>query len=230
MIHSWDEKGYDTVLVSVNISRAGIYQSNLADILMDLVHRYELHPSRLHLEIIESAYTENPEQIISTVKRLRDLGFMVEMDDFGSGYSSLNMLNEMPIDVLKLDMKFIQNETAKPVNQGILQFIMNLARWMGLRVIAEGVEKKEQLDRLREIGCDYVQGYYFAKPMPCNDIELIVKKGNGKQELGEQGPVEEMSSLPILLIVDKDVHYQDIIKKRFLNSIKFWWLEMKTRR
>ena len=84
-------------------------------------------PSRLHLEITESAYTENPKQIIDTVNNLREQGFVIEMDDFGSGYSSLNMLNDMPIDVLKLDMKFIQNETAKPVNQGILRFIMGLA-------------------------------------------------------------------------------------------------------
>ncbi len=91
---------------------------------------------------------------------------MIEMDDFGSGYSSLNMLNQLPLDILKLDMKFIQNETAKPTNQGILRFIMSLARWMNLSVVAEGVETREQLERLRETGCDYVQGYYFARPMP----------------------------------------------------------------
>ena len=78
----------------------------------------------------------------------------------------------MPIDVLKLDMKFIQNETAKPVNQGILRFIMGLARWMNLSVVAEGVETGEQLERLREIGCDFVQGYFFAKPMPLSLIHI----------------------------------------------------------
>ena len=98
------------------------------------------------------------------------------MDDFGSGYSSLNMLNEMPIDILKLDMKFMQSETAKPVNQGVLRFIMDLARWMKLSVVAEGVETKEQLERLREIGCDYVQGYFFARPMPSLDFEKLMNE------------------------------------------------------
>ena len=123
-LQGWDEKGYPPISVSVNVSRADIYNADIADILVKTVRKYRLPPSRLHLEITESAYTENPKQIIDTVERLRELGFVIEMDDFGSGYSSLNMLNQMPLDVLKLDMKFIQVETAKPVNQGILRFIM----------------------------------------------------------------------------------------------------------
>ena len=95
---------------------ADIYNSDLIDFLTRILKKYELQPSRLHLEITESAYTENPGQIIATVEQLRTLGFVIEMDDFGSGYSSLNMLNQLPLDILKLDMKFIQNETAKPVS------------------------------------------------------------------------------------------------------------------
>ena len=110
---------------------------------MRTVEKYGVSPSELHLEITESAYTENPGQIISTVNQLRKLGFVIEMDDFGSGYSSLNMLNQMKLDILKLDMKFIQSETAKPVDQGILRFIVSLARWMNLSVVAEGVETRE---------------------------------------------------------------------------------------
>ena len=127
-LRDWDSKGYPQIPVSVNVSRADIYNADLANILLRTVHKYNLPPSRLHLEITESAYTENPGQIIDTVTHLRELGFIIEMDDFGSGYSSLNMLNQMPLDILKLDMKFIQSETAKPVNQGILRFIMSLAR------------------------------------------------------------------------------------------------------
>lgn len=144
--------------------------------MIHTLKKYDVSPERLHLEITESAYTENPKQIIDTVSRLRKVGFIVEMDDFGSGYSSLNMLNEMPIDILKLDMKFMQSETAKPVNQGVLRFIMDLARWMKLSVVAEGVETKEQLERLREIGCDYVQGYFFARPMPSLDFEKLMNE------------------------------------------------------
>lgn len=157
------------------MSRADIYNADLPGILTETVERYGQPPSRLHLEITESAYTENPDQIIETVGRLRKLGFVVEMDDFGRGYSSLNMLNQMPLDVLKLDMKFIQSETAKPLHQGVLRFIMGLARSMNLSVVAEGVETREQLERLREIGCDNVQGYYFAKPLPCRDFEALLQ-------------------------------------------------------
>ena len=157
-LREWREKGYPPISVSVNVSRADIYNADITDILMHTIQKYDLPPEQLHLEITESAYTENPAQIIETVGRLRRLGFVIEVDDFGSGYSSLNMLNQMPIDMLKLDMKFIQSETAKPMNQGVLQFIMELARWMQLSVVAEGVETKGQLERLMEIGCDYVQG------------------------------------------------------------------------
>lgn len=183
----WDEKGFPQIAVSVNVSRADIYNADLAGILKETVKKYGLPAARLHLEITESAYTENPKQIIDMVSLLRDIGFVIEMDDFGSGYSSLNMLNEMPIDILKLDMKFIRSETAKPNSQGILQFIIDLARWMHLDVVAEGVETAEQLERLRQIGCDYVQGYYFARPMPCEEFKALLEEysstaGNGRKE------------------------------------------------
>ena len=185
-LRDWDSKGYPQIPVSVNVSRADIYNADLANILLRTVHKYNLPPSRLHLEITESAYTENPGQIIDTVTHLRELGFIIEMDDFGSGYSSLNMLNQMPLDILKLDMKFIQSETAKPVNQGILRFIMSLARWMNLSVVAEGVETDEQLERLREIGCDYVQGYFFGKPMPEDVFEELMKKTDREKTGGRE--------------------------------------------
>ena len=179
VLKEWEDKGYPPISVSVNVSRADIYNADLPDILQKILRKYNLPPERLHLEITESAYTKNPAQIIDTVSSLRKLGFIIEMDDFGSGYSSLNMLNEMPIDILKLDMHFMQSETAKPNSRGILQFIIGLARWMHLRVVAEGVETKEQLDRLTEIGCDYVQGYYFAKPMPCKAFEALLAAYKG---------------------------------------------------
>ena len=184
VLRRWREKGWPAIPISVTVSRADIYNADLPQFLMQLRQRYGLEPSSLHLEITESAYTEDPGQLIGTVRRLRELGFIIEMDDFGSGYSSLNMLNELPIDVLKLDMKFIQSETAKPVSQGILRFIIGLARWMKLSVVAEGVETQEQVRRLRDVGCDYVQGYYFARPMPVEDFEKIVIK----KELDEAGP------------------------------------------
>lgn len=151
---------------------------------METIQKYDLPPSLLHLEITESAYTESPQQIMDTVRRLRKLGFVIEMDDFGSGYSSLNMLSKMPVDILKLDLKFVQSEIEVPGSEGILQFIMNLARMMNLTVVAEGVETRRQLERLAEIGCDCVQGYYFAKPMPVEEFDLLLKRWRAGNQRG----------------------------------------------
>lgn len=216
-LHDWDERGYYPLSVSVNVSRADIYNADLAEMLTNIVEKHKIAPSRLHLEITESAYTENPRQIIDTVAHLRELGFVIEMDDFGSGYSSLNMINDLPIDVLKLDMKFIQSETAKPNSQGILKFIINLARWMKLSVTAEGVETKEQLDRLSEIGCDYVQGYYFAKPMPCKEFEALLKApANREAEVSEEVEIAEYAQeLPVLLVADEDEDYYMKLRHAF---------------
>ena len=186
-LRKWDEEGYPPIPVSVNVSRADIYHADIADIMMRTVTKYGLTPSRLHLEITESAYTEDPGQIIETVRHLRELGFVIEMDDFGSGYSSLNMLNQMPIDILKLDMQFVQSETAKPMDQGILQLIMELARRMHLSVVEEKKKKKTQLDRLSETGCEYVQGYYFARPMPEGEFETLMRDQAVKVPVGISG-------------------------------------------
>ena len=96
------------------------------------------------------------------------------MDDFGSGYSSLNMLNQVHFDILKLDMKFIQTETAKPGEMSIMRFVVNLAKWLNLSTVAEGVETKAQLERLRDVGCDYAQGYYFSRPLPVQEFEKLL--------------------------------------------------------
>lgn len=220
ILKEWDNKGYPCFPASVNVSRADIYNANIPDILIDTVKKYNLTPSRLHLEITESAYTENPDQIIGAVSRLRDLGFIIEMDDFGSGYSSLNMLNQMPLDILKLDMKFVQSETAKPVSQGILRFIMNLARWMDLSVVAEGVETQEQLTRLREIGCDYAQGYFFQKPMPSRELEELIKKQNRETDShrGVNKDAYEKKFTKVILIADEDEKYCDKVREAFEDS------------
>ncbi|MDC7287123.1 EAL domain-containing protein [Blautia schinkii] len=221
VISEWDKLGYPEIPVSVNVSRADIYNADLPEILINIVNKYKLDPARLHLEITESAYTENPGQIIDTVSHFRELGFIIEMDDFGSGYSSLNMLNKMPLDILKLDMKFIQSETAKPVNQGILRFIMGLARWMNLEVVAEGVETKNQLERLQDIGCDYVQGYYFSKPMPCAEFMELLK--GQKEILAGEHDVEETASRElnkILVVADEDEEYRAQVRSTFEDRYK----------
>ena len=175
-LHEWKTNGYSVVPVSVNVSRADIFQSDLVKTLCSLIEKYEIEPSLLHLEITESAYTDNPEQIISTVEVLRSKGFIIEMDDFGSGYSSLNMLGEMSLDILKLDMKFIRNQMAKPSERSLLKAIVEMAHTLDLKVVAEGVETEEQRDRLKAIRCDYAQGYFYAKPTPAADYEKLLQE------------------------------------------------------
>ena len=215
ILKGWEQKGYPAIPVSVNVSRADIYQIDLVDTMEHLVRKYELNPAVLHLEITESAYTENASQILSTVDELRRKGFVIEMDDFGSGYSSLNMLNQMKNDILKLDMKFIQSEIVKPVEQGILRFIIGLAKWMGLRVIAEGVETREQLERLKEIGCDYVQGYFFSKPVPVAAFEDLLQKAPVQaMETNRSLLCDDLHTQRILL-VDEDVEYRNMVHRIF---------------
>lgn len=174
ILRDWKLKGYAQVPISVNVSRLDIYRHNLEEFLLNLVKKYEIDPSYLHLELTESAYAENQDQIISTVKNLREMGFVIEMDDFGSGYSSLSMLSRLRLDILKLDMKFVRNETAKPQEHSMLSDVVNMAHRMHLSVVAEGVETREQAKRLQSVGCDYVQGYFFSKPLPQAEFEELL--------------------------------------------------------
>lgn len=213
ILRQWEDRGYPVIPVSVNVSRADIYNTDIADILMNILKKYNLSPERLHLEITESAYTENPGQIIETVCHLRSLGFVIEMDDFGTGYSSLNMLSRLPIDILKLDMKFVQSESGKVTKHGILRFIMDLARWLGLSVVAEGVETKEQLNQLMEISCDYAQGYYFTKPISQEAFEELLKE----QEIAgmTEAKQKELRERQSLLVADEDPEYISQVRETF---------------
>lgn len=209
------ERGLELLPVSVNVSRADIYQANLEKVLIGLTEKYGIDPQYLHLEITESAYAENPNQIISTVAKLRKLGFIVEMDDFGSGYSSLNMLSQMKLDILKLDMKFIQNEMEKPVNQSVIGDIVAMAHRMHLSVVAEGIETGEQMKRLQAVGCDYVQGYYFAKPMPIPEFEKLLDSRRGSTARHSKKAHSAEPELREILIADEDPEYIKKVRKTF---------------
>lgn len=152
--------------VSVNLSRVDFYQPDLMDFLLELVHRYGLHTRDLKLEVTESSYTENPHQLIELVRQFRHHGFLVLMDDFGSGYSSLNTLKELPVDILKIDMAFVRNIERGKRARIILESIVQMAKRLGMDIVVEGVETKEQIDYLDSIGCEDIQGYYFSKPLP----------------------------------------------------------------
>ncbi len=173
-LKQWQEKGLPMVPISVNISRVDFDLPDLAQEIINLVDRYGIQHELLHLEVTESAYTDNPRQIIDVINHLRNEGFKIEMDDFGSGYSSLNILSELSIDVLKLDMKFMHGEKYRE-RKGIVSFIINLGKWLKLSTLAEGVETKEQAESLRSMGCNYAQGYYYSKPISSWEFEKYLK-------------------------------------------------------
>lgn len=177
-MRAWIDKGHTSTPISINVSRADIYNPNLPEILISMIQKYKLSPKNLHLEITETAYTENPAQLIEMVLKLKKIGFIIEMDDFGTGYSSLNMLSELPIDVLKLDMRFIQREEKKSNDRSVLSFIISLAKWMDLKVVAEGVETNNQVQLLKSLNCEYAQGYYYSKPLPQEQFEQHLLKSN----------------------------------------------------
>lgn len=165
-IADWKEKTGRIIPVSVNVSRIDIYDPSLPQEFFSLVEKNGLSPEDYLLEITESAYTEEVDQLIGSVEKLRSMGFKVEMDDFGAGYSSLNTLSILPIDALKLDMGFIREMEKDPRKLRLVEIVMEIANYLAVPVIAEGVETKEQIRHLKALGCDLVQGYYFSRPVP----------------------------------------------------------------
>ena len=170
------DAGKKVVPISVNLSRLNFYSNDLPDFLSSLMGKYNLEPWMLKLEVTESAYTDNQLQLLDVISTFRNLGFSVLMDDFGSGYSSLNMLKDMPLDTLKVDMAFIRElEKSKRVAI-ILKFIVELAEELGMGVVVEGVETKVQADYVASLGEVAIQGYYFSRPLPIPDFERLLEK------------------------------------------------------
>jgi len=193
-IRDWKNRLGISVPVSVNVSRIDMYDPNLIDTFQQLLSQYGLTPDELLLEITESAYTQDSAQIISTVNSLRDLGFRIEMDDFGTGYSSLNMISSLPIDALKLDMKFIRNAFRDGRDTRLIEVIIDIADYLSVPVIAEGVETVEQLEALRAMGCDLVQGYYFSKPVPPSEYEIFIEQK--KRQAAADLPIAPAGNIP----------------------------------
>lgn len=164
------EQGKNLIPISVNLSRINFYNPNLPEDISSLVKRYGIKPRYLKLEITESAYKDNPDELLSAMKVLQEKGFKVLMDDFGSGYSSLNMLKDVPVDILKIDMKFIDDLEASDRACNILYSIIQMAKGLKMSVIAEGVETQSQYELLLGMGCDSIQGYYFSRPLSEEDF------------------------------------------------------------
>ncbi len=160
--------------VSVNLSRCDIREDrNIPEQFAGLIRTYGLTPDQLRIEITETAFAENSDLVIRTTVQLRELGFQVEMDDFGSGYSSLHMLKEVPVDRIKMDLHFLADSGNPEKGQIIVSYIIQMIRSLGLSVIAEGVENISQASFLQSHGCSEMQGFYFYKPMPVEEYEAI---------------------------------------------------------
>ena len=175
-IRRWKETFHRLIPVSVNVSRIELLENGFIDTVEGLVKMNGLSPEDLLLELTESAYIENAESIVEIVNELRERGFKVEMDDFGSGYSSLNMLSTLPIDALKLDKGFVKNLHTNEKNRKMVELIMDVAEFLDIPVIAEGVEEEEQYQFLKEAGCDLIQGYYFSPALTTNEFDDLIRK------------------------------------------------------
>ena len=168
------ERDLAPIPISVNVSRVNLFQPDLVSDLLSLLQKYDLTPSMLRLEITETAYMDDPEQLITASEKLRKAGFKLHVDDFGSGYSSLHMLKDIPLDVLKLDMRFLGDLEPSSSAATVLLGVIRIAQNLGMVTVAEGVETRFQLEFLRSAGCDNIQGFLFAKPMPIDEFEVFL--------------------------------------------------------
>ena len=172
-LHRWNEQGIRRS-VSVNVSRCDIREDrDIPGQFSRLIQKYGITPDQLRIEITETAFAENPDLLISNTNKLRELGFQVEMDDFGSGYSSLHMLKEVPVDRIKLDLHFLTSSGDQKKSRTIVGCMIQMVELLEMKMIAEGVETVEQAEFLRNRGCPEMQGYYFFKPMPVEEFEKL---------------------------------------------------------
>lgn len=207
-------KGVATVPISVNVSRTDIEGMDVCATLQDIIARYNLKPSQLEVEITESAYAEDRESIIKASESLMNSGFTVLMDDFGSGYSSLNMLKDINVNVLKIDMRFLDRADRR--SRDIMESVVHMARWLNLPVIAEGVETDDQVDFLLDVGCSFAQGFHFYRPMDADTFAALLTDG----EAVESGDTSERLVEDAPSVFDfKDLLHEDVISDRMLSNI-----------
>jgi len=170
MLADWKERGIDS-FISINISPKDFYYLDVVTELKSLAEEYGINPERLRVEITETAVTSDSVDILKLIAELREYGFIVEMDDFGSGYSSLNLLKDMSIDLIKIDMQFLKDSERNLKSSLIIKNIINMSDDLGIDTLTEGVETAKQYEMLYDMGCQLYQGYYFSKPLPREEFE-----------------------------------------------------------
>lgn len=173
-LKEWKDSVVPLFPVSVNVSRVNLYNPNLSKIIIELTKKYDVEPKYFNIEITESVYTDDNVMIDDITSQLRNNGFTILMDDFGSGYSSLNVLKDVQVDMLKMDMMFMFKAKYDGRAETIISSVIRMAKWLNIPVIAEGVDKAEQVEFLKSVGCDYIQGFYFSKPLPVAEYEKLI--------------------------------------------------------
>ena len=169
----WKEKFGKEIIVSVNVSRQHFMDEHFLEKYLFIATRYGINANNIDLEITESATVNEGIDILEIMKKMKQLGFIVSIDDFGTGYSSLSMLQDMPADIIKIDKSFV--DLIGKNDKNIIDYILNIAKELKIKTIAEGVETKEQREYLLDKGCDIIQGYYYSKPLPKEDFEKYLK-------------------------------------------------------
>lgn len=176
-LKKWEALGMDEICISFNVSPTYILKKEFVKKLENVIKSYDVCPKQLEAEILESSFANNTEHLVSIIQNLHAFGLRIAMDDFGSGYSSLNMLKELPIDTLKIDQGFfVKEEKYKQKSEKIVALIIEMAKQLQMEIIVEGIETQEQLDSIKQNGCHIVQGFYFYKPMPIDEFEDLLKQ------------------------------------------------------
>ncbi|HEY1149281.1 MAG TPA: EAL domain-containing protein [Pseudoduganella sp.] len=206
-IAEWNRSKTGAVHLSVNVSGIQFFVGGLEEEVMRAIKEHDIAPELLELELTESSLMSNAEETITVLQNLKALGIKISIDDFGTGYSSLAYLKRFPIDKLKIDIAFVREVTSNPDDAAIVLAIINMAHSMKLKVIAEGVEKDAQLSYLRRHECDEMQGYYFSRPVPADEFEMMLREGRHLQAPVDEQIIDQQT----LLIVDDDAFMLDVL-------------------
>lgn len=178
LMSKWIKEGKQVPLVSVNLSRLHLLDDNLPEMIKSMSDKYGLRPQQIELEITESVFFEDTERLVKIIKRIKDLGFVISMDDFGAGFSTLSLMKTLPVDIIKLDGSFFLQSELDAKNKAVISAIMQLSKNLQFETVSEGIETKEQLEFVKEQGGRCVQGYYFYKPMPAEEFEKLLRTSN----------------------------------------------------
>lgn len=214
------ERGLEILPVSVNVSRVDVYAIDLVKHFSELLEKYELPRTCIKLEITESTYAEDDDKIGKIAEGLRKEGFSVYLDDFGSGYSSLNMLKNVYVDALKIDMQFLDmDETNAQKGESIMESVINMARILHIPIIVEGAETEREIQSLMNMGCNYVQGFYYYRPMPLEDFEALLET----KEVDYSGVAVKQLAEPVHVreFIDENI-FTDTMINNIMGAVAFY--------